>query len=128
MDRCIIDNDSPNNLTINKDSYIIISSEVQSKNIEFNILDCKVTIIDMASCSNKNLNLKNCEANFIEIVNNKKNRKVLLNNDKSIVEYNIIDLFDQDIDYYLEGNCVGEGSNSIVNIASICYKNKIKIM
>ena len=118
--------DATNSVTINKDSYLIIDSEVQSKNIEFNILDCNVIVIDMSSSKNKKFNFKNSNATFVEIINSNAIEQLEINNDKSDVEYNIIDLYDDSINYCVNENSISEGSKTNINMASICYKEKTK--
>lgn len=113
-------------ITINQDSYLIIDSEVQTKNIEFNIIDCSVIVIDMSSSKNKIYNFKNSNATFVEIINSNNIEKLEINNDKSEVEYNIIDLYDKDINYNINENSISEGSNTSINMASVCYKEKTK--
>ena len=69
MDRVVIGKESDLDITINKDSHIIVKDEVQSKKIKFNILDCKVTIVDMGNIVSKSYNFKNSEVTLIEIIN-----------------------------------------------------------
>jgi Fe-S cluster assembly protein SufD len=126
MDKLVIGKDVSNNVTINKDSYIVINEEVQSTNIEFNILDCKATIIDMGGGINKNFNFKNSRVTLIELINSVRINKLVLNNENSNIEYNVIDLYDNDINYEIESKSVSEGSVTKVNIASVCYKDRSK--
>ena len=125
MDRIIISKESANNLTVTKDSYVIINDEVQTNLFEINIIDCNVTIIDMSSCENKFYNFKNSQATLIEIINNKDRRTLNIDNDGSNIEYNIVDLCDYDVDYKIKEQCFKEGQCNI-NIACVCYKNKNK--
>jgi len=97
MDKIFIGKNDERFFNINQDSYIIINNEVQSESIEFNILDCKVVIIDMSGCLSKYFNFKNSEATLIEIINDKKINNLRINNDSSNIEYNAIDLYDEDI-------------------------------
>jgi len=126
MDRVVIGKSIPSTLTINKDSYVIIGNEAQTKEIEFNILDCNVTIVDMSISSSKRFNFVNSKASLVEIVSSDKIDRLLINNQNSDVEYNVIDLCDENINYNIEENIFDEGSNTSINVASICYKNKIK--
>jgi len=126
MDKIFIGKNDERFFNINQDSYIIINNEVQSESIEFNILDCKVVIIDMSGCLSKYFNFKNSEATLIEIINDKKINNLRINNDSSNIEYNAIDLYDEDISYNIEGKSISEGSFSSINIASVCYKNRNK--
>lgn len=126
MNKIIIGRDCSSNITINSDSDIIITSEVQSKNINFNILNCKVKIIDMGLGECRSFNFQNSEANIVDIINNDRKSKLNIDNDNSIVEYNLIDLFNKDINYVIEGSCNSGGSSTTMNLASVCYKDKIK--
>lgn len=126
MDSIIINKEQADAFNVNKDSYIIISDEIQSKSIEINIMDCKATIIDMSFIQNKAYNLKNCQINLIEIINDSKEKDIVINNESSIIDYNVIDLYDDEINYSLKGNANTRGAMNNINIASICYKNKNK--
>ena len=127
MDKIIIDNTYGNNsLNVNKDSYILIKDDVQTKAFEFNIIDCKVTIIDMSKILEKKINFTNSDVNVVEVVNENNNKTLEMINTNSYVEYNIIDLLDNDINYNIDEKINNEGSSSNINIASISYKNKNK--
>ena len=127
MDKLIIDSSfKDNSLTLNKDCYLLINDDVRANDFEFNIIDCKATIIDMSNSLNKVFNFNNSEATIIEIVNDSKSKSLSLNNDKSFVEYNIIDLLDNDINYVINDKIVNENSKININVASVSYKNKNK--
>lgn len=126
MDRVVIEKNCPSSLTFNQDSYILINDNVHSKNIEVNIINCKVTIIDKGVNIDKIFNFKNCTATLIQIINDDKMRELTINNDNSNVEYNIIDLCDKDINYTIKEKSDSENCNCNINIASVCYKNKNK--
>lgn len=125
MDRLVLTKDCSTNLTIDKDSYIVINDDVQATNLEINILDCEATIINLGKCANKSFTFKNSNVTLVEVINDKNLNSLKLINDKSNVDYSIIDLYDESINYKIEENSVSEGSNTI-NIASVCYKNKTK--
>ena len=94
------------NITIDEDSYLLLNNETNNANVQLNILNCKVTIVDITNTS--------C----------KRNLKII--NDNSSVEYNIIDLFDNDVDFHIDEEIVSANSNTDINVASVCYKNKNK--
>jgi len=127
MDRLVIDSSfKSNSITLSKDSYVVIKEDVQANDFEFNIIDCKATIIDMSKVVNKILSFSNSDAVVVEIVNDSKPKLLCLNNSNSIVEYNIIDLLDTDIKYSIKDEIVSENSKININVASISYKNKNK--
>lgn len=126
MDRIVIDKNSASKLTFDRDCYILIEDEVQSKDLELNILGCKVTIIDMSKSKIENINVKDSELTLVNIGNKSDNSEVILNNDNSVVEYNVIDLDDSDKQCQIYGKVLSEGSNTVINIATVCYKNKNK--
>lgn len=105
MDKIIISADT-NNITIDKDSYVLLDNETAVANIKLNIQNCNVTIVDIA--------------------NNACKRSLKIINDNSSVEYNIIDLFDNNVDFYIDEEIVSANSNTDINVASVCYKNKNK--
>lgn len=125
MDRLVLTKDSSTNLTIDKNSYIVISDDVQATNLEINILDCEATIINLGKCENKSFTFKNSNVTLVEVINDENLSNLNMVNDKSTVDYSIIDLYDENINYKIEEKSVSEGTN-IINIASICYKNKTK--
>lgn len=125
MDRLVIGKDSSTNLTIDKDSYVVIGEDVQSKNFELNILDCRATIINLGSSENKKFNFKNSNVTLVEVINSNKLCGLNIINDNSNVDYSIIDLYDESLEYKIEEKSIGEGNN-IINIASVCYKNRNK--
>ena len=125
MDNIVIGKNREDKYTISKDSNIIINNDVQSNYIEFNIINCKVKIIDMSLSKTKIWNFLNSEATLVEIIDGRKENNVVINNDNSRIEYNVIDLCNSDIQYKMEQKSIMGGSN-IINIASICYKNKNK--
>ena len=94
------------NITIDKDSYLLLNNETDNANVQLNILNCKVIIVD--------------------ITNNSCKRNLKIINDNSSVEYNIIDLFDNDVDFHIDEEIVSANSNTDINVASVCYKNKNK--
>lgn len=94
------------NITIDKDSYLLLNNETDNANVQLNILNCKVTIVDITNTSCK--------------------RSLKIINDNSSVEYNIIDLFDNDVDFHIDEEIVSVNSNTDINVASVCYKNKNK--
>ena len=118
--------DASNPITINQDSYLVIDSDVQTNHMELNILDCSVVVMDMSSSKSKVFNLRNSNATFVEIINSNDIENLEINNDNSEVEYNIIDLYNEDINYCINENSLSEGSNTSINMASVCYKEKIK--
>ena len=127
MDKIVVDNTFGKNvLNINKDSHVIINGDVQTNSFEFNIIDCKVTIIDMSKIVEKKINFENSEADIVEIVNENETEKLILKNNKSNVEYNVIDLLDTNINYVMNQETSGEEAVNIINIASISYKSKNK--
>ena len=103
MDRIIIDNTFKYNcLTLNKNSYVIVKDDVETKDFEFNILDCEAIIIDMSNSINKTFNFKNSKATIVEIVNDLVAKSLNLNNDNAEIEYNIIDLMNSNITYSIK--------------------------
>lgn len=106
MDKIVINNSSSNNITIDRDSYILIDGNMDNSTIQLNVQNCKATIVDIASG-----NQKRC----LNIIN-----------DNSNIEYNIIDLLDSDVNYYIDEKIINVNSNTDINIASVCYKNKNK--
>ena len=127
MDRIVVDNTFTSNiLEISKDSYVIINDDVQANEFSFNIINCKVTIIDMSKVANKNVSFVNSEAIVVEVVNGNKNKSLTINNFKSNVEYNFIDLLDEDSNYKINEEINTKDASTSINIASISYKNKNK--
>jgi len=127
MDRIIIDNTFKNNcLTLNNDSYVIVKDDVETKDFEFNIIDCEATIIDMSNSINKTFNFRNSKATVVEVVNDMETKLLNLNNDNADVEYNIIDLMNSNITYSIKDEIVKENGKTNINIASVSYKEKIK--
>ena len=93
MDKIIVDNNySDNKIVVNKDSYILISDGVQAKELELNIIDCKVKILDSSSVSSKIFNFTNADANVVEVIKYSSNRKTLINSENSNLEFDVIDL------------------------------------
>ena len=125
MDRLVLTKDSATNLTIDKNSYVVISDDVQAPNLEINILDCEATIINLGKCENKSFTFKNSNVTLVEVINDKNLSSLNMVNDRSNVDYSIIDLYDENINYKVEEKSISEGNN-IINIASVCYKNKTK--
>ena len=125
MDRLVLTKDSATNLTIDKNSYVVISDDVQAPNLEINILDCEATIINLGKCENKSFTFKNSNVTLVEVINDKNLSSLNMVNDRSNVDYSIIDLYDENINYKIEEKSISEGNN-IINIASVCYKNKTK--
>lgn len=127
MDKIIINNTFDSNiLNINKDSYVVINEDVQTNDFEFNIIDCRVTIIDRSKIENKTIKFNNSEAIVIEIVSENTNKSLNITNSKSSVEYNIIDLLDNDVKYIINGDVDSNYASTNINIASISYKDKNK--
>ncbi len=126
MDRLVISKNSPLNLNITSNSYIVVDDEVQSKEINFNIMDCKVTIISKGICEIKNIVAKDSEVTFIDISEGNSNSKLILENNGSLIELNVIDLNDSNVDYFIQANGLLAKSINTINIASVCYKNKNK--
>ena len=125
MDRLVITKDSSTNLTIDKNSYIVINDDVQANHLEINILDCEATIINLGKCENKTYTFKNSNVTLVEVINDKNLNSLTMVNDKSNIDYSIIDLYDESVNYKIDENSISEGTN-IINIASVCYKNKTK--
>ncbi len=126
MDKIIVsDNSISKELTINKDCYLLINEDVQTKEYKINIINCKATIIDMSKTLKKNLYFENSETMVIEIINEKESSDLFINNVNSKIEYNIIDLENSNLRYVLKEEVKDEGSTDI-NIASVGYKKKNK--
>ena len=126
MDKIVLNKDIPNFLEINKDSYIIIGEDAQAKSFELSIIGCKATIVDIGNVNNKVYNFENSEVNLVEVVNEGDNRELLINNRNANVEYSVIDLCDKNVNYRINEKSNSYGSNNIINIASVCYKEKNK--
>lgn len=127
MDKIIIDSSyNESELLFDKDSYILIKDDVQAKNLKLNIMNCNVTIVDMSSANNKIFNFDNSKGVVIEVVNNNYSKLLNLKNNKSEVEYNILDLINSDIEYLIEDEIIGVNGRINMNIASISYKNTNK--
>ena len=125
MDKLVISKDNPLNLNITNDSYVIVDSEVQAKEIKFNIMGCKATIINKGSCDVKSIVAKDSEVIFIDI-SEENDSKLILENNGSSVDFNIIDLNDRNVNYFIEANDLQSKSTNAINIACVCYKGKIK--
>lgn len=125
MDKLVVSKDTSLNLNITNNTYVIVDNEVQAKEINFNIMDCKATIINKGKCDVKNIVAKDSKVTFIDI-SEANNSKLILENYGSLVDFNIIDLNDNDVSYFIEANDLELNSNNIINIASVCYKNKNK--
>lgn len=127
MDKLVINDFSKaGNITISKDCNIFLTKEVKNSNIELMVKDCKVTIIDDSNASNKKIKFENSIGTIVDISNKTIKKKIKLINDNSDVEYNIIDLLDNDVECCLEEEIVSSGAKTEINVASICYKNKNK--
>lgn len=126
MDSLIVNKNSGNEIIVNRDSYVVISDEIQAKDIKFNILDCRATVVVIGQCLNKKIDLVNSDVKFIEIINNNKIKELSINNDNSLLEYNVIDLSNENINYEIISNSLSSGSSTLINVASICYKDKNK--
>lgn len=127
MDKIIIDkNYLEYKIDVNNDAYILINSDVQTNKLELNIIDCKVKVIDNSSISSKFLNFINSDVKFVEIVKNSKDRNSFINNENSNLEFNIIDLYDSNVNYDVNETINSRNSVTDINIASVCYKNSIK--
>lgn len=123
MDKVVINGNSLlDDIIVDSDSYIVINEDVQAKEFNLNIIDCKVIIVDNSKSNNRNINFVNSEGMVVEIVNNQR-RTLVLNNENSVIEYNIIDLSDRDINYSLKADVCLENSKNIINIASVSYNN-----
>lgn len=122
MDKIIVKD--INDLIINKDGCYVISEEVQSKNYEINIMDCKATIIDLSSVTNKTLKFTNSDVTVIETINDCNSKLLNMENNNSNIDYNIIDLYDNEISYSLKE--ITNTGKCTINIASVSYKNKKK--
>lgn len=114
-----------NDITIETDSYVIICEDVRAKELNLNIIGCKVIIIDNSKLNNKNLNIVNGEGMVVEIVNNQRGM-LNVNNENSSVEYNIIDLSSEKIDYKVDVTAGSENSVNVINIASVSYSDVAK--
>ena len=126
MDSLIINRYNDNDIVINRDSYVVISDEIQAKDIKVNILNCKATVVIIGQCLVKEFNFVNSDVILIEIINDNKIKELTINNTSSVVEYNVIDLSNTNINYDMISNSVSDGSDTCVNIASVCYKEKNK--
>lgn len=127
MDKIVIDGSfRSNNLVFDKDSYVVIKNDVETKDLIFNIINCKVTIIDMSNIPYKEYNFRDGSAVIVEVVNSEDERVLKLNNHEGEVEYNIIDLIDSNVKYSIDGKIVNRYGKNSINVASICYKNKNK--
>ena len=127
MDKLVIDNAvASKNIIVDKDSYILIPSDLDVNGLRIDIKDCKVKIIDNSFVSSKEINSFNSDVVVVDISNKKGGNSLMLINDNSSVEYNIIDLLDDDIDYKVEEQMASVNGRTDINVASICYKNKSK--
>lgn len=122
MDKIIVKD--INDLVINKDGYYVISEEVQAKSYEINIIDCKATIIDLSSTNDRTIKSSNSDVTIIETINDSNLKSLNIENNNSNIDYNIIDLYDDEIFYNLKE--VTNKGNCKINIASVSYKNKKK--
>ena len=127
MDKIVIDNSfSTDIINVDRDSYLVINNDVQTNKIELNILNCKVTIVDMSKIANKVVNFIESEGNVVEIANDNVDKTLKISNTNSNIEYNIIDLLDNDVKYLVNEEIVSRGSSTSINIASVSYKSKNK--
>ena len=126
MDKVYIGKDIKNTLTIDKDSYVVIGKDACIDNFEINIIGCKATIINLSTVKDKKFNFSECIASIVEVVNDKEDKTLELNNVDSNIEYNIIDLYDDGFDYKIEEINNSLNIKSSINIASVCYKSNEK--
>lgn len=127
MDKLVINKAlSSKKTVIDKDMYVVFSNELEDNNIKIEIKDCKATIIDNSFLCDKEINAINSDVVVVDISNKSNENSLMLINDGSNIEYNIIDLLDDNINFKLEEQVVGANSKTDINIASICYKNKNK--
>lgn len=122
MDKITIN--SKENIIINKDGSYLLDEEIQAKNYNINIIDCKATIIDLSKCINKSINIKNSSVTIVEAIDNSYSKTLKIDNDNSTLDYNIIDLYNDSVLYDIN-EFINKGKTAI-NIASISYKDKNK--
>lgn len=125
MDRLIIDKLSTN-IVIDKNCYVLLKDQTEKKDLEITIKNSNVTILDNSNVLNKKIKLENSNVSIIDISKNVFEKGLKLINHNSNVEYNIIDLYDNNVKYLIDGEIVTDNAETSVNIASISYKGKNK--
>lgn len=122
MDKVFVDD--AGNIVINKDGTYLLDKEIQSKNYNINIIDCKATIIDLSNCVNKNIFIKNSNVTIVEAIDNSYSKTLKIDNDNSELDYSIIDLYDESVLYDIN-EFINKGK-TVINIACVSYKDKSK--
>ena len=113
-----------NLLAFTDDTLVLVEEDVEIDELNFKIQNCNFMMIDRSNI-NKVFEFENCTANIVEVFKESSNKLLNVRNNNSEVEYNIIDLTDGSLQYMIDEDVSNKG-NSILNVASVCYKDKQK--